>query len=334
MNHNIVVRNERIQKVSLSLPVLPSETIIVNDVTNALEHLSGHRWMILSNNQIVGSSVPERLNEDQKFDAAVVRISPNKDRLRVMLSMLNGVLSESAVVWLLGSNDEGIKSLPKTAEDFIQTVETIDIRHRARLLKGRSSNVVRTLTDWISVETISIGDQQFEWSVMPGVFAKGRLDAGTEFLLEVLSSYPFKRTHQLADFACGTGVIARWLSERFPEAHIDATDADSWSIELTRRNAPKAHSVVADGWAGIPRDRRYDVIVSNPPVHTGKESDFSILEGLLRGAKERLHYRGQIIMVVQHHVPLEQLALKAEYRICEVVQHNNSYKVWRVGMRR
>ena len=126
MNHNIVVRNERIQKVSLSLPVLPSETIIVNDVTNALEHLSGHRWMILSNNQIVGSSVPERLNEDQKFDVAVVRISPNKDRLRVMLSMLNGVLSESAVVWLLGSNDEGIKSLPKTAEDFIQTaVENI-----------------------------------------------------------------------------------------------------------------------------------------------------------------------------------------------------------------
>ena len=187
---------------------------------------------------------------------------------------------------------------------------------------------------WISQELISIDDEQFEWSVMPGVFAKGKLDSGTAFLLQVLSKYPFKRTHQMADFACGTGVIARWLSERFSDSNIDATDADCWSVELTRRNAPSAHSVVGDGWFGIPRDRSYDVIVSNPPVHTGKEADYSILQDLLQGAKERLHYRGQILLVVQHHVPLERLASEAEYRICEVVEHNSGYKVWRVGMRR
>ena len=87
------------------------------------------------NNQIVGSSVPERLNEDQEFDVAVVRFHPTKI-VKGYAFPVNGVLSESAVVWLLGSNDEGIKSLPKTAEDFIQTVETIDIRQRARLLEG------------------------------------------------------------------------------------------------------------------------------------------------------------------------------------------------------
>ncbi len=334
MNHNIVARNERIHKISLSLPELPKDTIVVNDITNALEHIPGTRWTVLSNTHRVGFCSPQDLSSEPKsFDAAVVRISPNKDRLRVILSLLNGVLNEGALVWLVGGNDEGIKSFAKTAFEYIETAETIDIRHRARLLKAQPSSTVRTFTSWISTDTITLAEKSVDWSVMPGVFAKGRMDSGTEFLLDVLSRYTFKRTYEIADFACGTGVIARWLSEQFPDAQIDASDADSWSVELTKRNAPSVNSFVADGWSDTPRDRRYDVIVSNPPVHIGKEADYSVLIGLLRDAKPLLHFRGRILMVIQHHVPIQRIAKEEEYRICEVVEHNSGYKVWRLGMR-
>ena len=58
MNHNIIERNERLQKVSEALPLLPTDTLIVNDYTNALSHLQGVRWNIFSHEKDMGLSHP------------------------------------------------------------------------------------------------------------------------------------------------------------------------------------------------------------------------------------------------------------------------------------
>ena len=54
MNHNIIERNERIQKVSQAISNLPERTIVVNDLTSALQHISGVRWSSIANGQIQG----------------------------------------------------------------------------------------------------------------------------------------------------------------------------------------------------------------------------------------------------------------------------------------
>lgn len=329
MNHNIIERNERLQKVSEALPLLPKDTLIVNDYTNALQQLQGIRWSIFSHAKDAGQPLPPEV--EGGFSSAVVRLSTNKEQLRMLLSLLNKVLKKDATIWVIGANDEGIKSFPKTAKGYVEAVDTIDIRQRARLLQGTRGALEATLQDWIETDSIVLNGQSVEWKTLPGVFAKGRLDAGTEYLLSVLTEYPIKRTFQLADFACGTGVIARWLADRFPEAQIDAMDADSWAIELAKLNAPTVKHRLIDGWTGMPRDSRYDLVISNPPVHIGKESDYTVLRGLIRDAKTRLHYRGQILMVTLHHIPVQRLAEEAEYRIIEVVAHNNRYKVWRLA---
>ena len=329
MSHNIIERNERLQKVSEALPSLPERTLIVNDTTNALDHLAGVRWSVYAHDREPGQATPPKC--EGGYEAAVLRISTNKDQLRMMLSLLNEVLMENATVWILGCNDEGIKSFPKTAEDYVVDVETMDMRKRARLLKGTSNNHSLSFEQWVQRNDIELDGKTVSWASVPGVFAKGKLDAGTEFLLEVLAAYPIKRTHQLADFACGTGVIARWLADRFPEAQLDAMDADSWAMEMTKLNAPSATHRLTDGWTGMPRDCRYDLVISNPPVHIGKDQDYSVLEGLIRDVKSRLHYRGQLLMVTQHHIPVQRFATDYEYRICEVVQHSKGYKVWRLA---
>lgn len=329
MNHNIISRNERLQKVSEALPTLSGHILVVNDTTNALTHIEGTRWSIFSHEKIKGSPNPPTC--EGGFDVAVVRLSTNKDQMKMMLSLLNGVLKENAPIWVVGCNDEGIKSFPKTAERFMNDVETIDIRKRARLLNGTRTSETTSFEEWIHNHSIELDGNSVEWKSVPGVFAKGQLDVGTQFLLDVLAAYPIKRTHQLADFACGTGVIARWLADRFPESQLDAMDADSWAMEMTKINAPTATHRLMDGWTGMPRDCRYDLVISNPPVHIGKEQDFTVLEGLIRDVKDRLHYRGQLLMVTQHHIPVQRIATENEYRICEVVEHNKGYKVWRLA---
>ena len=185
----------------------------------------------------------------------------------------------------------------------------------------------RTLTDWFGKDKIELDGQTIEWTTSPGVFAKGKLDRGTAFLLDVLSRYEFKRTYQIADFACGTGVIARWCADRFPEAHIDATDADSWSIELTKINAPTVHAVVSDGWQAIGLDRESDYHRS---TGTWKRLDYSVLKGLLRD-KPRLHYRGRSSLWCNTMAVGTQQEKNAR---CRVVGAQSGYKVWCVGMRK
>ena len=337
MNNNIIERNERLQKVSQALPELPTNTLIVNDYTQALSEVKGTHWSIFSRGKTQGTvmpplSVKSDAVEREGYDAVVIRLSTNKDQMRMMLSMVNAVVKPETPIWVVGGNDEGIKSFPNTAEGYLDEVETVDVRQRSRLLKGISTGKTATFDEWKQIEDIELDGQTIDWLGVPGVFAKAHLDIGTQFLLEVLKNYSFKRTHLMADFACGTGVIARWLTDTYPEAQVDALDADSWAIELTKHNAPKANVMLSDGWTSMPRDCRYDVIVSNPPVHVGKEQDFTVLTSLLKDAQPRLHYRGQILMVAQHHIPVQRLAEETGYKICEVVEINKGYKVWRVAM--
>ena len=165
MNHNIIERNERLQKVSEALPPLPPDTLVVNDYTNALNHLAGERWNIYTSGKVNGQPVPPIL--DEGYSAAVVRLSTNKDQLRMILSLLNSVLKESAQIWIIGANDEGIKSFPKTAKGYVDDVDTIDIRQRARLLQGVKGNQKATLADWIELQSIQLNDQSIEWRTFP-----------------------------------------------------------------------------------------------------------------------------------------------------------------------
>ena len=108
-------------------------------------------------------------------------------------------------------------------------------------------------------------------------------------------------------------------------------DADSWAMELAKLNALTVKHRLVDGWTGMPRDCRYDLVISIPQYTSGKSLTPTVLKGLIRDAKTRLHYRGQILMVTLHHIPVQRLAEEAEYRIIEVVSHNNRYKVWRLA---
>ena len=115
----------------------------------------------------------------------------------MLLSLLNTVLADDATIWIIGANDEGIKSFPKTAKGYVKDVETIDIRQRARLLQGTKGELQSTLTNWMETHSIQLDGVSVEWKTFPGVFAKGQLDPGTAYLLNVLATYPIKRTFQL-----------------------------------------------------------------------------------------------------------------------------------------
>lgn len=66
---------------------------------------------------------------------------------------------------------------------------------------------------------------------------------------------------RILDIGTGSGLIARMLMQRCPEATVEGIDIDEAAVEQAKENGVKAHCAKLQEWQGGP----YDLIVSNPP---------------------------------------------------------------------
>jgi len=87
-----------------------------------------------------------------------------------------------------------------------------------------------------------------------------------------------ERIHQILDLCTGSGCIAIALAHAFPDAQVDASDISDDALTVAKINLLR-HSVEdqihlhkADLFNGLP-EKKYDLIVSNPPYVSSEEMD-------------------------------------------------------------
>ncbi len=104
-----------------------------------------------------------------------------------------------------------------------------------------------------------------------GVFSKGEVDTGTDLLLNAL---PEEMRGDILDLGCGWGAIGISVARKWPEAKVTMADVNLRALALSRENAKRNHADVAcvesDGMAAF-AGRRFDTIVTNPPIRAGKQ---------------------------------------------------------------
>jgi 16S rRNA G1207 methylase RsmC len=167
-------------------------------------------------------------------------------------------------------------------------------------------------------ETTTVTD----WHTYPGLFAGGGLDVMTNVLLKAMpGKFGLERNHENApftvlDYCAGSGVLAAALQSRIPQNSVlTLCDADSVALHCARENfVVNAHHtqrtvvVPSDCFGGLSPTETFDLIVSNPPVHLGLQSEFTVLRQLLCECVNRLNNGGTCWLVAQRYVPVAAMA--------------------------
>lgn len=165
----------------------------------------------------------------------------------------------------------------------------------------------------------------------PGMFSHDRIDVGSKLLADHL---PPNLTGAAADFCAGWGYLSVALAERCVGiASIDIFEADHTSLEAAKLNmAALMPSMPADfHWIDLTMEkveRRYDVIVMNPPFHQSRAADPAIGHAMIRAASNALKSGGQLFMVANRGLPYEPV-LKAGFARVEELADEAGFRIWR-----
>lgn len=168
-----------------------------------------------------------------------------------------------------------------------------------------------------------INDIELKLYTDNGVFSKNKLDFGTRTLLENLEIDRFKG--EILDFGCGIGPIGIYLSLKTKEK-IDMIDINKRSISLAIKNSRlnNANTNIFESNIYEKINKKYDFIVSNPPIRVGNE----VLYKILFEAKEHLNENGELWIVINKDQGAKTTTKKLEqFYDVTIVEKNKGFYV-------
>ncbi|MCI2395460.1 class I SAM-dependent methyltransferase [Aliiroseovarius sediminis] len=198
------------------------------------------------------------------------------------------------VVLLDGQKTDGIDSLLKAVKKRADMLGTLSKAH-GKLVWFEKADVA----DWAAVDTQLDGG----FITRPGVFSADGIDKGSAVLAAAM---PPSIKGRVADLGAGWGFLSRHILDRTGVTALDLIEADLVALECAKMNIADARARFI--WHDATRfrpDTPYDVVISNPPFHTGRSGDPNLGRAFIRSAADMLTPTGRFVMVANRHLPYE-----------------------------
>lgn len=270
---------------------------------------------------------------DVRHDLVAIRLPRARLELDMLLHWAAGALRPGGRLWVYGANDEGARSVAKHLSPLFDRAVTLATGGHARLVgaeRATDGAPPRTgLDPWLETVELALPSGSRRWVTVPGAFAHGRLDDGTALLLEHLPEIP--PGARVLDYGAGTGPLAAEVLARRPDARVTGLEPDALAARAFLLNIPGARAVVGGGWEPLD-DATWDVVVSNPPYHRGKDETLVEIDDFLGGLARRLNPDGVMRCVVQRRLPLDARARAVGLDRVEPVADGGPYRVWEVRL--
>lgn len=156
-----------------------------------------------------------------------------------------------------------------------------------------------------------------------GVFSKDKFDYGTKLLLDSIDIS--KLSGNVLDLGCGIGVVGIILGTINKNINIDMIDINERAISLVRDNLTlnkvKANVFSSDVYSNV--NKKYDYIITNPPIRAGKE----VVRKFLLGGYDYLNDNGILYFVMRkdHGVKSMIKELENKYNVTIINKDKGFY---------
>ncbi|TPL45797.1 class I SAM-dependent methyltransferase [Mesorhizobium sp. B2-4-6] len=261
--------------------------------------------------------------EGTGFDLALVLAGRHRGQNELRIADAIERTVPGGLIAVAGSKEDGIDSLRKRINALAPLEGHLPKHH------GVAFWFRRTGTE--AAATLRAGNPDLVvdggFKTKPGMFSFDRVDAGSKLLAAHL---PGDLKGNLADFCAGWGYLAAEVLQRSHAlTAIDLYEADFEALEAARLNV---HGAIEPRffWTDLLTEtveHRYDVIVMNPPFHSGRAAEPGIGAGMIRAASKALKPGGRLFMVANRQLPYEQM-LSAAFASHTEIARDGMFKVF------
>ena len=181
---------------------------------------------------------------------------------------------------------------------------------------------------------VSILSHDFEFYTASGVFSADKIDAGTIILIENIkinngnSKKPDNYT--VLDFGCGIGVVGIVIKKLHPETDVYLTDINTRAVKISHKNAELNNSEIkafhGNLFEAIPKELKFETIISNLPQHAGRKVCFDIIQQ----SKDFLNKNGTLQVVARHQKGGKEIEKKMNevFGNVETLVKESGYRVY------
>lgn len=271
-------------------------------------------------------------------DVVVVRLPKSLDALHEFAQQASQWLPESAIVLLADRTKYMTPSQNEVLAQYFLDVTASLGRFKSRVLRARSPRATDPSASVFAAartfpRSAYLADLDLTVVAHGGVFAGTKLDIGSRLLVDnldyLLGGAP--TAHDFVDAGCGTGVLSARIAQRTPDAEVLAVDVSAAAVLSTHATAQengyadRIRAVQDDALNGLPTASA-DVIVCNPPFHTGTSLGTDVAVRIFENAGRVLRPGGELWTVF--NTPLAYgPALKRAVGPTRVVASNRKFTV-------
>ena len=174
-----------------------------------------------------------------------------------------------------------------------------------------------------------VNDIDLKFTTDAGVFSKMRVDYGSGVLIKKMPDVNFP-SNNILDVGTGYGPLGLFAAKFWPTQTVEMVDVNQRGLDLAKKNAELNHIdnvaiFVSDVYSNIAPEKKYGLIVTNPPIRAGK----TVVSNILSGAKSHLVGGGVLLIVIQKKQgePSARKLLTKTFGNCTILKRDKGYYV-------